>query len=110
MKADFTKKITDSLGRIVSINNRYRWDENKNRISDSTSILKDVLVDILFASRSANDEDALVKSELARKIFDSMGVIEISEAEKRHIDEIICQRNTDVRAFYLTMLKEENPG
>ena len=108
MKANFTKTIIDSIGRIVSINNRYRWGGDGNRISDSTSTLKNIVVDILFASQAKTDEDALLKSELAKKIYESTNAVEISEGEKQYIDEIIQQRSTDIRAFYLNMLKEEN--
>lgn len=112
MKAIFNKLMYNQLNEQIKIDTGKKITVNDTTVYEVATDLGTLIIRGLQKRNSNSDEEVSEKAALIDKIIANKNnpeAVEITEAEKRHIDDFMRLQCTEIRICYQEMLAECNP-
>ena len=112
MKAQLNKEVTNLKGEaVLNVTGRVLESEGKKIPEVRGFTLGEIITKQLLGSRSGSPEEVEAKIDLARRIGENTepdALLDLSEQDKKLIDDIMNRQATLLQWFYLNMLAEVN--
>ena len=112
MKAIFNKLMYNQLNEQIKIDTGKKITVNDTTVYEVATDLGTLIIRGLQKRNSNSDEEVAEKAALIDKIIankDNPEVVEITEAEKRHINDFMRLQCTEIRICYQEMIDKCNP-
>jgi hypothetical protein len=112
MKAIFNKQMFNQLNEQIKIDTGKKITVNDTTVYEVATDLGTLIIRGLQKRNSNSDEEVSEKAVLIDKIIANKNnpeAVEITEAEKRHIDDFMRLQCTEIRICYQEMIDKCNP-